>query len=274
MPDLAQLGLKAKGGEARLRALLEDLIEYYKGVYSGQPLALAVWFARSEESSEQNLLVLFDRSPLSEILLSPHQSLVWKTGLEAPPFANIHCTSVDYFTRELGSNPESLAKYFDRSEVLYFDKRLLPAPILQKFTVITEPAGLMKGWYVSRSDYDRHMTVRQLLGPRQQLRPAIGLVKTAEGPDSESCRGLIHVEVNQRWLPLSAAGLTAYTYYNDWQDGRPGYFLFEGGSLYKIDKFEVKTAPEYSAFVLEKLRDDRYPEVYLRAEHPSEQSAA
>ncbi len=275
MADLAQLDMKTKGAEARLRALLEDLIDYYKGVYPGQPLALAVWFAKSPaESSEQNLLVLFHGSPLSRIVLSDHQSLVWKTGLEAPPFVNIHCTSVDYFARELGSNAESLARYFDRPDVLYFEKRLLPPPILQKFNVITEPAGLIKGWYLTSSDYERHMTVRRLLASRQQLRPAIGLVKTMEAPDSENCRGLIHVEINQQWLPLSAAGLTAYTYYNDWQDGRPGYLLFEGGSLYKIDKFEVKTAPEYEKKVLEKLRDDRYPEAYLRAVHPPEQPAA
>ncbi len=274
MADLAELDLKTKGGEARLRALLEDLVDYYKGVYSGQPLALAVWFAKSPESSEQNLLVLFAESPLNKIVLSEHQSLVWKTGLQEPPFANIYCTSVEYFAQELRSNTQSLAKYFERPEVLYFEKRL-PQPILQKFGLKTEPDKLVKGWYVADSDYHPGMTVRQLLASRQHLRPSIGLVKTREAPDFENCSGLIHVEISQRWLPLSSsASLAAYTYYNDWQDGRPGYFLFEGGSFYQITKFEVKTAPDYSELVLEKSRDDRYAEVYLRAVHPPEQSAA
>ncbi len=74
MGDLAQLDLRAKGGEARIRALLEDLIGYYKGGYPGYQLALAVWFKRSPESDEQNLLALFTGPPMKTVL-SQRQSL-------------------------------------------------------------------------------------------------------------------------------------------------------------------------------------------------------
>jgi hypothetical protein len=65
-----------------------------------------------------------------------------------------------------------------------------------------------------------------------------------------------------------------YAWYGDWQSSRPGYFLLEGGSLYQILKFEVRTAPEYPTRfqLLEKLPDDRYPEVYLRAVLPTERA--
>ena len=41
MGNLGSLDLKSLGGEARLRALLEDLVQYYVGVYPQNPLALA-----------------------------------------------------------------------------------------------------------------------------------------------------------------------------------------------------------------------------------------
>ncbi|PYU93986.1 MAG: hypothetical protein DMG25_07905 [Acidobacteria bacterium] len=268
--DLAQLDLKAKGGEFRLRALLEDLVEYHKGVYPTSRLALAVWFAKSPEGTDQNLLELFHglRKDPKRLVLNERQSLLWKTGSEGPPFVNIHATSVEYFEEQLKSNPQEVAKYFERSEVLYFDKQLLNEDILQAFNVFTEPSGLIKGWYLSREVYNDVLTGRYSVMSRQQTRPEIGLVKIEESADFEYCRGPLNVEVSQRWLPLSAGALSTYTFYNDLQDGRPGYFLFQGGSLYRLLKIEVKTAPEYSARLLEKLRDDRYPEVYLRAVHP------
>jgi hypothetical protein len=77
------------------------------------------------------------------------------------------------------------------------------------------------------------------------------------------CMSRSNVEVEQGWLPLSPEGVRNYQFYTDTQADRTGYFLFEGGALYRIVKFEVKKAPEYSRYVLEKPRDDRYPEVFL-----------
>ena len=274
MADLAQLDLGARGGEARLRALLEDLIEYHKGVYPHNRLALAVWFGKSPKNPEHNLLELFSGLPMNKIAGPTRVSLLWKTGSKEGPFVDIYATSVNYFVEQISSNPRALSHFFERFEVLYFDKQLLNDQVFQVFNVVTEPPGLMKGWYVTSDEYAKSKTVRNLLASHGHIRPEIGLVKIEESPDFENCRGLLHAEVNQRWLPLSPGGLSAYSFFNDLQDGRPGYFLVQGGSLYRLVKLEVKTAPEYSMRVLEKLRDDRYPEVYLRAVHPPEQAAA
>jgi hypothetical protein len=272
--DLAQLDLRAKGGEARIRALLEDLTGYYKGVYPGHQLALAVWFGKTPDSDVQNLLALFTGLPMKSIVVSPRQTLHWKIGVDEPPFVNIHATSVEYFSGQLSSNRDAVAHFLDRREVLYFDKNWLTSEIVREFKIVTEPPGLIKGWYLGADQYDGSQTVRSLLASGGHGRPEMGIVKTWESPDFGTCRALVHVEVSQRWLPSSAEGITPYSYYSDWQEGRPGYFLLEGGALYQILKFEVKNAPNYSAVVLEKSRDDRYPEVYLRAVYPPQQSAA
>lgn len=275
MADLAQIDLKTKGSEARLRALLEDLIDYYKGVYPTQRLALAVWFGKAAQSADQNLLVLFAGSPLKRIVLSERQSLAWKTGLDEPPFVNIYATSVEYFAEQLGASPQSLSAFFDHCEVLYFDKQALNSQdILRAFNVVTEPSGLIKGWYITGSEYGRAPTVRSLLAAHGHIRPPLGIVKIWESPDFETCRALMHAEFTQRWLPISEGGLPAHTYYNDFQDGRPGYLLLQGGSLYKLVKFEIRTSPKYSDLVLDGLPDGRYPEVYLRAVQSRQEPAA
>jgi len=274
MANLAQLDIKARGGEARIRALLEDRIGYYRGVYPGYQLALAVWFGKAPNTDVQNLLALFTGPPMTTIAVSRRQPLDLRAGADEPPFVDIHATSVEYFSGQLSSNRDAVAHFLDRREILYFDKNWLTPEIAREFKIVTEPDGLIRGWYVGADQYDGSQTVRSLLASRGHARPEIGIVKTWESPDFGTCRGLVHVEVSQRWLPSSPEGITSYSYYSDWQEGRPGYFLLQGGALYGILKFEVKSAPDYSALVLEKSRDDRYPEVYLRALYPPQQSAA
>jgi hypothetical protein len=273
MANLAQLDLGAKGREVRLRALLEDLIDYHKGVYPNGPLALAVWFGKAPNQDEYNLLELFSNIPVNRIAGPTRVSLHWKAGLNEAPFVNIYASSVELFTEQLNANPAGTAQFLNSYEVLYFDKQRLTGEVLRSFNVVTEPGGLMKGWYLNPDEYSRAKSVRDLMVVYGQARPAIGLVKIEESSDFESCRGLLHVEVNQKWLPISPQGLSVYSFYNDFQDGRLGYFLFQGGSLYRIVKFEVKTGPDYSNRLLEKTRDDRDPEVYLRAVHPTDSGA-
>jgi hypothetical protein len=272
MADLAQLDLKGRGGEARTRALLEDVVTYHQGVYPHYRLGLAVWFGKSQAEPVQKLLELFTIPQKSKVEGPTRFSLHWKTGSTEPPFVDVYATSVDYFSQQLHSNPTSLSAFLQTPEVLYFDKQIVNSEILELFRVITEPRGLMKGWYLP-GDQVKGKTLRSLMAECDHFKPQIGLVKIEESPDFQFCRGLVHVEVNQKWLPLSLGGLKIHTFFNDLQDGRPGYFLFQGGSLYRLLKFEVKTAPEYSSMVLEPSRDARYPEVYLRSvpspEHPS-----
>jgi hypothetical protein len=158
--------------------------------------------------------------------------------------------------------------------VVYFDSRLLPPPVLQFFGIVTKPPGLIKVWCLSQDQYVKGQTVQSLLAARGGIRQEAGIVKTWESPDFETCKAIVHVEVSQQWLPSSPEGVTVYGFYADWKNGRSGYFLAEGGALYQIDKFEVIYAPDYASRVIERRPDDRYVEVYLRAVHPPEQSAA
>jgi hypothetical protein len=273
MANLAQFDMGIRGREARIRALLEDVTQYHRGIYPQNLLALAVWFGRSPEGQEQRLLELFSGLP-NDGFANTRFSLLWKTGVERPPFVNIRATSVEHFSRLLRESPEQLAPYKENYEVLYFDKRLVSPDILDVFDVITEPPGLIKGWYITESEYEKSKSIQGLASLHEHARPEFGLVKLEESADFENSRGVLHVEVTQKWLPISPEGIRAYTYYNDYQAGRYVYFLFEGGALYKVLKFEVKTAPEYAGRLLGKTPDDRYPEVYLRAVHPLAQPAA
>jgi hypothetical protein len=276
MGNLASLDFKSLGGQARIRALLEDLIQYYVGVYPQNPLALAVWFDISPTRADQDLLVLFSGTQRNEITVTPRQSLRWKTGIEGPPYLEVHACSVEYFTEQLRQNPSSLSRYQIQSEVLYFNKQLLTDDITRYFKVITAPAGLIRGWYIERELYERSLKGEFNLRSRMQARPEIGIIKTEESADFSYAKGLLQVEVNQKWLPLSSSALHVYAWYNDWQAQRPGLLLLEGGALYQILKFEVKTAPDYPIRfqLLDKIPDDRYAEVYLRAMQPSERAPA
>jgi hypothetical protein len=273
MANLAQFDLGTRGREARIKALLEDLIREHTGVRPQFRLAMAVWFRKSLNANEQNLLELLTGPPIEEIVRD-RLSLLWKTGSESPPYVNVYVTSTEHFLRLLSTDPDQIALYLDNREVLYFDKKLLAPQLLEVFQITTEPPGLMKGWYVPAGEYAESISVRNLLSRYSSARPHIGLVKTGESENFEYCHGVLHVEVSQRWLPLSPEGIRAYTYYNDRITGAGGYFLFEGGSLYEVLKFEVKAAPEYAGRLLGRTSDDRYPEVYLRAVYPPAQSAA
>jgi hypothetical protein len=287
MANLAKVDLAMRGEEARLRALLEDLLPVYlRELYLPEDkLALAVWFGKSPKSQEHNLLVLFAGPSSDQIppaLPGDRRSLFWRSGSNEPPFVIPWSDSVNHFAQQLALSPQSLARFFDKPEVLYYDKELLNERILEAFNIIAEPSSLLKGWYVSAHEYEEAKApkLRNLLARWSAVKPDIGLVKVEESQDFEHCRGLLHMEFSfgagPRWMPLRPGALHSHSFYNDLQDERPGYLLFQGGSLYQILKVEVKTAPEYPKRfgLLEKLRDDRYPEVYLRAVHPPEQSAA
>jgi hypothetical protein len=254
---------------------MEDVVELHKGVYPHSQLALAVWYGGSR-GDVQKLLELFSGLSVQgkgSFAEPVRFSLLWKTGSNSPPFVEVSAASVEYFGQLLASGDRGLEQFFDRPDVLYFKKALLSDAILKGFNIVTEPPGLLKGWYVD-ADQAKGRSPRELLSRWDASRPDLGLVKTWESSDFENCRGLLHIESGQRWLPLSLPGLRNYTFFNDLQAGTPGFFLFRGGSFYQPLKFEEKTEPDYSNLVLERLPDDRYPEVYLRSVHPSDKPAA
>jgi hypothetical protein len=278
MADLGSLDLKSVGGKARVRALLEDLVQdYYIGVYPQHPLALAVWFDKAKKTADQSLLVLFSRT-LSQDINRSRGSLHWKSGGEGPPFVEVDSSSVEHFTEILraGPDPAALARYHTESEVLYFNAALLTDEIKRYFNVIPAPSGLIRGWYIERELYEQSFKGAFHLQSRMLAHPEVGIIKTWESEDFNYAKGLIQIEVNQRWVPLSPEGLRVYSWYTDWQSQRPGFLLLDGGALYEIIKFEVKTAPEYRTRfqLLESPRDDRYPEVYLRAVPPAQRAKA
>jgi hypothetical protein len=262
------------GREALVRGLLEDLIEAHIGGRPQFPLGLAVWFGKSPSADDQNLLELVAGPPIEQIVRD-RVPLLWKTGISTPPYVSVHTMSIDHFLRLATDNPEQAAPYRANCEVLYFDKKLVLPLLLEMFQMITEPAGLIKGWYVPTQEYSNsNGNLRTLLSRHSQARPEVGMVKTWESENFEYCHGVLHVEISQRWLPLSPDGVKVYTYYNDRLGGPGGYFLFEGGSLYEILKFEVQTEPGYAHRFLRRTPDDRYPEVYLRTVRPPTESAA
>jgi hypothetical protein len=273
MVNLAQFDLGTRGREARIRALLEDLVQEHIGIRPQFRLALAVWFGKSPSTDDQYLLELLT-GPSIEGIAEDRLSLLWKSGGEGAPYANVRATSIDYFLKLAAAYPDQTTRYRDSYEVLYFEKKLLVPQLLEMFQIITEPPGLMKGWYVPAREYAESKTIGSLLSRHSHTRPEVGLVKTGESEDFEYCHGVLHVEITQKWLPLSPEGIRPYSYYNDRLAGSAGYFLFEGGSLYEILKFEVKAFPEYAGKLLGRTPDDRYPEVYLRAVHSPAQSAA
>lgn len=205
MAVLAHPDFGAKSREFKLRALLEDFVEPYQGVRPGYQLALAVWFGKSLDSDNQNLLALFT-TEMNEIGKEQPRSLLWKTDAPGPPYVTLYWTSVRHFSEELQRNPSSLQPFLERFEVLDFDTQLIDQRIQRAFNVITEPPGLLKGWYISADQFEKTKTVRNLLSLYAQVGPHIGLVKVDESRDFEDCRGLLQVEVAQRWVPVSPGG--------------------------------------------------------------------
>ena len=164
---------------------------------------------------------------------------------------------------------------FPDPKVIYFERRWLSQDILDAFRIVTEPPHLIKVWCVYHDQYRTGQTVQALLASRAGMRPEVGIVKTWESPEFETCKAILHVEVGQQWRPANPEGIMQSSgFYSDWLSGRPCYLLAEGGALYYIEKFEVIYAPDYERHVIERRPDGRYLEVYLRAVHPPEQPAA
>ncbi len=273
MTNLAQVDFARKGREARTRALLDDLVtENYRGTGTWSPLALAVWYAKSPDKTDQYLLLLFGGMPIDGIAPT-NIALHWKSGVQAPPFVHIEAMNVSWYSKLSVVQPDRLKTYDLSNEVLYFDKNLLTPEIMDRFAIRVEPPGMIKGWYVPESEYVKSNGIQHLLSRHSHTKWSLGIVKTAEASDFKNCRGVLHVEVGQKWRPFSAEGIQSYGFYNDLHSGRDVYFLLEGGSLYQALKFEVRTAPEYADILLETTPDNRYPEVYLRAVHPSAKPA-
>ncbi|MGB8524980.1 MAG: hypothetical protein WCD43_18600 [Candidatus Acidiferrales bacterium] len=281
MANLATFDPQARGREARVRALLDDLVQAHIDSRPQAKMALAVWYQKSPGREHQFLLELIavDSFPFKGFH-EDNLSLLWKSGSEGQPYARVKVTSLDYFLALLADDAAKAAEFHvGNFEVIYFNKDLLTTDpsysrIVDFFHIVTEPRGLMEGWFITQEEFAESSTVQAILARRGSAKPELGMVKVWESPDLGHCRAILNVEIEGKWLPLSPEGIRAYTYYTDAQRGRRAYFIFEGGALYEILRFEVKTAPEHASRLLGKTPDDRYPEVYLRSVHPPAQPAA
>ena len=279
MSNLASLDLGARGGEARVRTLLEDLVEEYR---RSSRLGLAVWYGKSQGPTEHyQLLMLVSDLPPNPRIIRHRQPLYWKTGSTVAPFVDIDLYNLDDFAHELARGNPAFDGYKENSEVLFFDRRLLQsqhARVIDFFNILTAPPGLIRCWYIDSDTYNKYQRKEITLRSQMAGRPHLGIVKTEESSDFMFAKGVPHLEFSQRWLPLSFAAVKNYAWYSDWQShpDRPTFLAMEGESFYQILRFEVKTAPDYASKfqLLEKLPDDRYPEVYLRAVLPAEHAAA
>jgi hypothetical protein len=269
MAGLTQIDWQSVANEANVRALLDDFISQYTFSPVNQ-LALAVWFERAPQGSEHKLLMLFTGVEMNRI--EPvRQPLLWKAGVEGPPFIEIYWTSVASFAQQLRSNSDDLQRFFRDPKVIYSQRHLLSRDIVDAFGIATQaPPHLIKVWCVYHNEYEKGMSAQTLLASRRG-RPESGIVKTEESKDFEACKAIFHVEVGQHWRPASPEGIMQSSgFYSEWLSGRPCYLLAEGGALYYVEKFEVTYAPDYERLVIERRPDDRYLEVYLRTVHPPE----
>src|SRR5437667_7556653 len=107
MSNLASLDLSAKGGEARVRALLEDLVEEYRR--PGR-LGLVVWYGKSNGPAQHyQLLMLVKDLPPSPRSIRHRQPLYWKAGSLVAPFVDIDLYNLDDFARQLASGNATFA---------------------------------------------------------------------------------------------------------------------------------------------------------------------
>ncbi len=272
MAGLVQVDWQSLANEAQVRALLEDFVAHHAQSAVNQ-LALAVWFGKSPQADEHKLLMLFTGPAMSKIEIE-RQPLLWKAGVEGQPYIIVHWTSVEFFSQLLLSNHAVVEEFCSNAEVIFFQRRWLSRNILDAFRIVTEPPHLIKVWCLYHDQYASGQTVQSLLASRAGRRQEVGIVKTWESPDFETCVAIFHVEVGQQWRPASPEGIMHSSgFYSDWSSGRPCYLLAEGGAFYQVDKFDVIYAPDYANRVIERRPDDRYLEVYLRAVHPPEQPA-
>jgi len=218
--------------------------------------------------------MLFAGPEMNKIELD-RQPLLWKAGVEGPPFIAIRGTSIAFFSQQLRSNSSGLQHFFRDPKVIYFQRRLLSRDILDAFRIVTEPSHLIKVWCVYHNEYGKGQTVQALLASRVGRKSEVGIVKTWESLDFETCKAIFHVEIDQRWQPASPEGtMQSSGFCSDWLNGRPCRLLAESGALCYVEKFEVTYAPDYERLVIERQPDDRCLEVYLRTVHLPEQPAA
>ncbi len=269
MAVLSQLDLRHHAARWQLRSLIEDVVEEHQGIYPEFPLALAVWHQINPASDEQHLLEVFSGENHKGIA-SVRFSLAWKTGREIPPYVNIQSMSLDNLSHLIQTQNPELTQFLRDSEVIYFNRDLLPSTVTEAFKVKIFPPGFIRAWYIPADEF-RNTNAPALWAKFRNARAGVGLVKFDESPDRQACKAIAQVEISQRWVPISARAVATYSFYIDVDLGAPGYWLLDGGAAYQILRYEVQFAPDLARMLqlVEPACDARYPVLYLRAMPPS-----
>lgn len=254
-----------------IRTKLENLIESHLRI-EDEILSLAIWF--NKDDTERVHLMENIVLPQYEENHEPYEPLEFEHASYAKgweidiPLHHILIYSyppekvLEYMIRK---EDPWIREFLNNFSVLYFNSSLLSSEILETFNIITEPKNFIKGWYLEKRSLDQLRRSKNEIYRWQSSKHEIGILQTSESIDFNRKVGIMHVEINGKWLPSTKNGVQSYTWYKNSVERIPGFFLFEGGKIYKIEGFEVKRLPEVSKKVIQQNKYDEYVEVHLSA---------
>jgi hypothetical protein len=149
------------------------------------------------------------------------------------------------------------------AETLFFDAEALSPKILDAFKIRVEPDNFLKGWYLDADQIKELAESPEKIQQWSSSRPTLGVMQTSESTDFSRKVGIMHVEIENQWLPIGPTAVTSYTWYSDWLQRRPGAILFRGGTILRIDGFEIKTLANISKQVVKPTQKNEYVEAHL-----------
>ena len=252
-----------------VRSRLDNLIESHLRI-EDEILSLAVWFNKDDTKKVhllENIAI-----PQYESHKERYEPLEIEHGKNAKGWElDIPLHHVIIYSYP----PEKELEYLIKNEdpwihefcnnfgVLYFNSNTLSSLILETFNIITEPEDFIKGWYLEKRHLDQMRREKNEIYRWQSSKYHIGILQTSESIDFHKKVGIMHVEINSKWLPSTKEGVHNFVWYKNWLERIPGFFLFEGGKIYKIEGFEVKRLPRTSKKVIQPNKYDEYVEVHL-----------
>jgi len=246
-----------------VRAELEKLVWAHRYL-PDRAVLLAIWYRKSDQR-EIHLMEAYDSKEAPQIpvipvhLLHENNSSNWPF---AEPLHHILLFSGRSQLEWMIANNDPLVGELQKDrEVIFIQPDELSPSILQTLMIRTQPDGLVKGWYIPAPNLESMIQTGQRRTP--DARPTVGVLQVSTLTDLDRKAGITHVEVDGRWLPSTKNGVNSYTWYTDSVQGQPGAILFEGGDLFQIKGFEIRTSMDYSRKVLSPNSGDEYIEAHL-----------
>lgn len=251
----------------KIRIGLENLINSHLRI-EDEELAIAIWFKKEDKKKVYLMEGVFlpgshENKPQLPPLEIEHGSSALGWGISQTVHHVIIYSPKITLEYMIKKNDPLIKQLCADSEILYFNQEFLSPLILETFGIVVEPSNFIKGWYLEQKNLAEIIDNRNKIDHWFSSRPEIGIMQTSESTDFRRKVGIMHVEINGKWLPSTNEGVKSYSWYSDWVEGKPGYFLLRGGKIFKIEGFEIKRLPEVSKKVVESNAFDYYVEVYL-----------